>query len=227
ICIQRVGPQGDGDSLANGAVEGLEELEKISAEMNKRADEFERIENPIPGMACCGQYAYDDEWYRAEVLKVKSVSPLTVEVIYVDYGTTETIPVDRLRELPEEFKILPIQGVRCDLVGLKPPRKIPDDVTLVTGSDWPEGSMLALTKLVVDQRLTACIIKDISKPVKILLFNGIPSDKHCSIIFQTLIEQGLAEMDGDVIDKFTKDFCHLGLKTILSEKTLQMATNEA
>ncbi|XP_070568958.1 RING finger protein 17-like isoform X2 [Ptychodera flava] len=200
VYIQRLGPQANSDDSAQGAVGELEELERISSEMNKHADDFEMIENPVPGMACCSQYIYDDEWYRSEILKVKSLSPLTVEVGYVDYGTKETIPVDRLRKLPEEFKHLPVQAVKCELVGLKPPSCVPSDVKLVQGTAWPEGSLHALTNVVMDQRLTACIKESDSK-VKLLLFTSVPTDKGVPLVFKSLVEQGLAELDSDAVEQ--------------------------
>ncbi|XP_077977103.1 RING finger protein 17-like [Glandiceps talaboti] len=205
ICFQRLGPKGKGDNAASGAVHQYEELERISSEMNKRADEFELIENPVPGMACCGQYTFDDEWYRAEILKVKSVSPLKVEVTYVDYGTAETIGVDRLRKLPDEFKALPMQAIKSELIGLKPPTQVPDGVAMVADTNWPQGSQLAMTNLVMAKRLIACIM-EVGSPVKVLLYQSLPSDKGSSLAFQPLVEQGLAELDVTTINQFIKEF---------------------
>jgi hypothetical protein len=45
------------------------------------------------GMACCCQYTYDQQWYRAEILDIQDDQ---CTVLYVDYGNAETKPLSRL-----------------------------------------------------------------------------------------------------------------------------------
>ena len=49
------------------------------------------------GVACCVQYSVDSCWYRAEVISMETMSDAQtyVGVLYVDYGNTEYVTVDR------------------------------------------------------------------------------------------------------------------------------------
>ena len=52
-------------------------------------------------MACCGKYSKDDQWYRVKIksVKTKDDNPggeiIGAEVLFVDYGTSEVVPVAR------------------------------------------------------------------------------------------------------------------------------------
>lgn len=43
-------------------------------------------------MTCCAKYSYDDRWYRCEVTDLVEDG---VVVLYVDYGNTEIIPLEK------------------------------------------------------------------------------------------------------------------------------------
>ncbi|CAB5297965.1 unnamed protein product [Rhizophagus irregularis] len=55
------------------------------------------------------QFTEDNRWYRAKIRKVIPDSK-SAEVIYVDYGNSEMIPLSRVRPLPDNFKQLPSQS---------------------------------------------------------------------------------------------------------------------
>ena len=45
-------------------------------------------------MMCCAQYAVDDCWYRGLVITNPDPQGLVL-VLYVDFGTSEVVPLDR------------------------------------------------------------------------------------------------------------------------------------
>ena len=45
-------------------------------------------------MACIGKYTLDELYYRAKVERLDEEEGVA-EVIYVDYGTSEIIPIER------------------------------------------------------------------------------------------------------------------------------------
>lgn len=52
----------------------------------------------FPGDQVLAQFGQDGQWYRAEVIEVNDitpVSPATVRVLYTDYGNTELTTIDR------------------------------------------------------------------------------------------------------------------------------------
>ena len=59
-----------------------------------------------PGSLCLALFPEDELFYRAKVISWKNNQ---VEVIYVDYGNIETIPIQFLRKIREEHTKLPFQ----------------------------------------------------------------------------------------------------------------------
>ncbi|NXB63140.1 TDRD1 protein, partial [Struthidea cinerea] len=72
---------------------------------------------PENGDPCCAFYS-DGNWYRAVVQNVTSDG--TVQVSFVDYGNTEEVPLDNIRQISSSFLKLPFQAIKCWLSGIKP-----------------------------------------------------------------------------------------------------------
>ncbi|NXA17613.1 TDRD1 protein, partial [Ibidorhyncha struthersii] len=71
---------------------------------------------PKPGEACCARFSGDGCWYRALVLKA---SQSAVEVLYADYGNTETLPLSELLPITDSYLKLPFQTITCSLAGIE------------------------------------------------------------------------------------------------------------
>lgn len=72
-------------------------------------------------MFCCAQFSEDDSWYRARITENSTKDDTSqVEVIYVDFGNHEQVPVSRLRVLRKEHAELPMMAVLCALDGAVP-----------------------------------------------------------------------------------------------------------
>ncbi|KAG8445757.1 hypothetical protein GDO86_010518 [Hymenochirus boettgeri] len=74
--------------------------------------------------ACLAKSSCDGRWYRAfitsDIPTIKSNSE-HVDVIYIDYGITETVPVKDLRSIKNEFFDLKAQAFKCTLYNLISP----------------------------------------------------------------------------------------------------------
>ena len=61
-------------------------------------------------MLCCAQYSLDDEWYRGKVISVKTAENAATneivgaDVLFVDYGTFETVPLTRYVYSAERYR---------------------------------------------------------------------------------------------------------------------------
>ncbi|PSN43927.1 hypothetical protein C0J52_03669 [Blattella germanica] len=87
------------DATCSGTAEGLE-LDQLKI-----------------GMPCCALYSEDGKWYRSKVL---SISANAIEVMYVDYGNTASVPLSSLRYIkPELVNILNAQAISCSLKGFQ------------------------------------------------------------------------------------------------------------
>ncbi|NWV02947.1 TDRD1 protein, partial [Ptilonorhynchus violaceus] len=91
--------------------------------LNKSLSEYCRktppdVFEPKNGDPCCAFYSEDDNWYRAVVQNVTSDG--RVRVSFVDYGNTEEVPLDKIRQISSSFLKLPFQAIKCWLSGIKP-----------------------------------------------------------------------------------------------------------
>ncbi|KAJ3018543.1 hypothetical protein HKX48_002822 [Thoreauomyces humboldtii] len=100
--------------------------------------------SPRNGEFCCGQFTADDQWYRARVKKVNADK--TYQVIYIDYGNSETLPASRVRPLDAAFNntVLAPQAVEAKLAFIKLPELDEDygDEAFETLRDATEGRTL-------------------------------------------------------------------------------------
>ncbi|KAI8374206.1 uncharacterized protein BYT42DRAFT_575441 [Radiomyces spectabilis] len=102
----------------------IRELENLMSELsryfNGRPAETIR---PRKGDLVGAKFTEDNDWYRAKVRKVTSDS---ADVLYIDYGNSEMIPLSRLRTLPDRFKTLKPQAQEAVLSFVKSPAKDED-----------------------------------------------------------------------------------------------------
>ncbi|XP_074855208.1 tudor domain-containing protein 1 isoform X2 [Carettochelys insculpta] len=80
-----------------------------------------RLFKPLKGEPCCAFFSGDGNWYRAMVKEVSSDGAIQVQ--FVDYGNTEEVTPDKLRQISSTFLKLPFQGIKCWLSGVKPLNK--------------------------------------------------------------------------------------------------------
>ena len=87
-------------------------------DQSNKSDNLPRVEK---NMFCCAQFTEDDGWYRARIIESSAEGDTSkVQVIYVDFGNHETLPVSRLRMLRKEHAELPMMSVLCALEGVTP-----------------------------------------------------------------------------------------------------------
>ncbi|KAG2462867.1 TDRD1 protein, partial [Polypterus senegalus] len=74
--------------------------------------------HPSPSSFCCSQFTEDNLWYRAAVLGYTTDGK--IHVVYVDFGNSEEVSLDRLCPIDSKFLELPFQAISCALAGIKP-----------------------------------------------------------------------------------------------------------
>lgn len=103
------------------------ELDKITAEIEELVRDPPTVDVtftpgglPRKGEIILGQHAADHLWYRA---RVEGRDGNKVSVLYIDYGTKETLPLERMRRCPAVLgaAAIPPQAIPCVLSGLLPP----------------------------------------------------------------------------------------------------------
>ncbi|XP_073905357.1 tudor domain-containing protein 15 isoform X2 [Castor canadensis] len=97
------------------------EFHDIMENINKFYDSCENEElilrNPEPGLFCCARYSKDRCFYRAVVTKVDGHK---INVYFLDYGNTDSIPFFDVKVLLPEFCELPALAVCCSLAYIFP-----------------------------------------------------------------------------------------------------------
>jgi len=90
------------------------------------------------------QFTIDDQWYRAQIINEQGKN---YEVKYLDYGNREVLPLNRIRELPQEYvDILKPQAKDAKLYYLSAPE---------VDSEFGMDSKLALRDLLWEKILYA------------------------------------------------------------------------
>lgn len=112
-----------------------------------------------PGMPCSARYSHDSLWYRARVVEIfnNPAGSSLIKVVYVDYGTSETVALERMRALPVELHSVPAQAFVVNLPGIEP---VPPSDTvgpLLNGSRWSVASLKVMADLVGGKQFIAAI----------------------------------------------------------------------
>lgn len=94
----------------------LSSYEQLDAVMATMADYYNEHIKPLSsvtmGTIVAAQYSVDGSWYRAEVL---SVSDDSVSVLFVDYGNSEFVTMDKIQPINDQFLSLPTQAIHCSI----------------------------------------------------------------------------------------------------------------
>ncbi|KAL8292267.1 hypothetical protein RQP46_001733 [Phenoliferia psychrophenolica] len=100
--------------LANGGIPALESLMSELTVHHNGADGVPANFVPRSNDVVSAKFSADDTWYRARVRK-SNPAKKEAEVLYIDYGNSETIPFSRLRPLAPQFKGLEGQAKEATL----------------------------------------------------------------------------------------------------------------
>ena len=95
------------------------EIQKHCSSSNLAEISLDRLKSDQPLIA---QSAGDGRWCRALLVDVDHALHMA-RVQFVDYGTTETIPLSQVCCIPPQFLSLPKQAITCCLSGVQPLNK--------------------------------------------------------------------------------------------------------
>ncbi|XP_078612166.1 uncharacterized protein LOC144882311 isoform X2 [Branchiostoma floridae x Branchiostoma japonicum] len=109
----------------------MEGAEEVLEGLMEKIQDCEDLSTPSldslqPGTPVLSMYTADDQWYRAQVL---SVEESAITVLYVDFGNSESVGLERLKSVSPEFLVTPLQAIECTLG--KKATDLPEDITSV------------------------------------------------------------------------------------------------
>ena len=97
--------------------EKMSQLQEMMTQLSiwmSEEDHWVQKDEPKVGDLCCIRFSEDGEMYRG---KVESVVGDEVEVQYLDYGNSETVPKDEVLELPVQFHKQEAAAVPLEVIG--------------------------------------------------------------------------------------------------------------
>ncbi|PFX27913.1 Tudor domain-containing protein 1 [Stylophora pistillata] len=121
----------------------MDKLQETSVD----SEQQQNLENPTVGLNCTALFPDDDLWYRGRITKV--TDDQSVEVFYVDFGNTVTLPLSKVRTGKEELSQLAAQAIQCSLSSISP----------VSGTEWSDASVERFSSLVMQKQLVGKVIK--------------------------------------------------------------------
>ncbi|XP_057380096.1 tudor domain-containing protein 6-like [Daphnia carinata] len=96
----------------------LQKIQTLLVEYyEKDSDAFQIMEKPVIGRIYGVYHPIYAGWFRAQI---QNLAEATTEVYFVDYGDTQTTPLESIREMPSECAGIPPLATRCSLK--KPPK---------------------------------------------------------------------------------------------------------
>ncbi|XP_007529004.2 RING finger protein 17 isoform X2 [Erinaceus europaeus] len=167
---------------------GPESLDEALQRFNKKVETFPPLTDFRTEMPCLAEYD-DGLWYRAKIVSVKEFNPLTVLVQFVDYGSTEKLTINRLRQIPLHLMQYPARAIKVLLAGFKPPLKDSGKTRIPYCPKWSMEALWAMIDCLQGKQLYASS-KAQAPEQTVTLYEDEEYPVH-----MLLVEMGLADLD--------------------------------
>ncbi|XP_008822578.1 RING finger protein 17 [Nannospalax galili] len=165
-----------------------ENLEEALQRLNKCVETFPPLTDFRAEMPCLAEYV-DGLWYRAKIVSIKEFNPLSVLVLFVDYGSTEKLTINRLRQIPVQLMQYPAQAIKVLLAGFKPPLVDSGKGRIPYRPKWSMEALWAMIDCLQGKQLYASSVAQAPEQI-VTLYEDEQYPVHMS-----LIEMGLADKD--------------------------------
>ena len=113
--------------------------------------------DPAENLPCVAQFTEDEAWYRAIIA---DITDNQATVIFIDYGNTDTVRLDSLKEVIGDFLKIPPFAIKCKLRSVNEP-----------SSGWPNEVCSGMeSSLLEEEVLVAAEFHTTNIPVEADLF---------------------------------------------------------
>ncbi|XP_062258691.1 RING finger protein 17 [Platichthys flesus] len=173
------------DGTVEVEVDG-EKLDDALTRINENVTSLKLLSNFPQGAPCLAEYS-DGKFYRAKLMNFTTVEPLMIMVQHVDYGSEDTLPVSKLRQLPAELLKFPPKALKVKVAGFKAPSFNREEKVLPYSPNWSVKAALEMIDLL--QNITASVVA-YEPELTVLLY-----DKDGELVHLPLVSSGLAELE--------------------------------
>ncbi|KAM8854806.1 RING finger protein 17 [Spinachia spinachia] len=176
--------------LSDGAAEvevGGETLDGALTRVNADVGVLQPLASFRQGGPCLAEYR-DGKFYRATVLEFSSVSPVCVLVQHVDFGSEDTLPTSKLRQMPADLLRFPFRALQVKVAGFKSPRASGREDMLPYSPSWSVEATMEMMNL-LHGSITADIVA-VEPELTMLLY-----DEDQQLVHLPLVSRGLADFD--------------------------------
>ncbi|XP_019515638.1 PREDICTED: tudor domain-containing protein 1 [Hipposideros armiger] len=150
---------------------------------------------PVKGEVCVAKYTVDQTWNRVIIQDVDMLQK-KAQVLYIDYGNEEIIPVNRLYQLKRNIDLFPPCAIKCFVAGVVPAE-----------GNWSNDCIKTIKSLLMEQY---CFIKivDILKEVEVTFAVDVMLPNSGKVLDHVLVEMGYGLIPkGQSFQKQSADHC--------------------
>ncbi|KAM5243584.1 tudor domain-containing protein 1 isoform 2-T2 [Hipposideros larvatus] len=150
---------------------------------------------PVKGEVCVAKYTVDQTWNRVIIQDVDMLQK-KAQVLYIDYGNEEIIPVNRLYQLKRNIDLFPPCAIKCFVAGVVPAE-----------GNWSNDCIKTIKSLLMEQY---CFIKivDILKEVEVTFAVDVVLPNSGKVLDHVLVEMGYGLIPkGQSFQKQSADHC--------------------
>ncbi|XP_075334657.1 RING finger protein 17 [Odontesthes bonariensis] len=164
-----------------------ETLDEALSRINANINSLPRLTNFPHGGPCLAEYS-DGQYYRARVMQITSMEPVMILVQHVDFGSDDTLPTSKLRQMPAELLQFPSRALKVKVAGFKAPRVNKEEDVLPYSPGWSVKAAMEMIDL-LHCNLTATVVAR-EPHLSVLLYN----EKE-ELVHLPLVRSGLAELE--------------------------------
>ncbi|XP_022595844.1 RING finger protein 17 [Seriola dumerili] len=174
------------EGTADLEVDG-ERLDDALTRINANINSLQRLSSFPHGGPCLAEYS-DGKYYRAKLMKFTSVEPVMILVQHVDFGSDDTLPISKLRQMPAELLRFPSRALKVKVAGFKAPSVERQEDVLPYSPGWSVKAAMEMIEL-LHSNITASVVAR-EPELTVLLYN---EDEE--LVHLPLVSSGLAELE--------------------------------
>ncbi|XP_023259049.1 RING finger protein 17 [Seriola lalandi dorsalis] len=174
------------EGTADVEVDG-ERLDDALTRINANINSLQRLSSFPHGGPCLAEYS-DGKYYRAKLMKFTSVEPVMILVQHVDFGSDDTLPISKLRQMPAELLRFPSRALKVKVAGFKAPSVERQEDVLPYSPGWSVKAAMEMIEL-LHSNITASVVAR-EPELTVLLYN---EDEE--LVHLPLVSSGLAELE--------------------------------